>query len=250
MEKGQTIWLIKEAEPVPIDSQRVFARTGLLAEYLANNEYQVLWWSSTFYHLEKRYQRKQYTEIQVNKNEKVILLHSPVIYKKNISIKRILYNKLLAKELKKHMYSKEQPSIIICCWPIPDLAKVAVEYGEKKGVPVIVDVRDMWPDFYSRVFPLKLQKLADRLLFPLKKKAETIFKKADGISGTNEITLNFGCKYAGRKPGQSDLAIPISKPIIVPNEAEHKNTLGWLKEFDITNETWNICFFGTLSDKS
>ncbi len=250
MEKKPIIWLIKEAEPVPIDGQRVFARTGLLAEYLSKKDYQVLWWSSTFYHIEKVYKRKQYTEIQASKNEKIALLHSPVAYKKNISIKRILYNKLLARELKKHIYSKEQPDIIICCWPIPELAKVAVEYGEKRGVPVVIDVRDMWPDFYARVFPPKLQKIADKLLFPFKRNTEKIFKKAVGISGTNETTLNFGCKYAGRKPGRLDRAIPISKPIIVPNETEHKDTLEWLQEFDITNETWNICFLGTLSNKS
>ena len=89
-----------------------------------------------------------------------------------------------------------------------------MEYGEKKGVPVVVDVRDMWPDFYSRAFPTKLQKLADRLLFPLKRKTETIFKKAVGISGTNETTLNFGCKYAGRKPGELDRAMMMKRLII------------------------------------
>ncbi len=45
------------------------------------------------------------------------------------------------------------PDVIhVCNVPI-ELCHAAVTYGRAKGIPVVIDVRDLWPDVYLEVIP-------------------------------------------------------------------------------------------------
>ena len=239
------IWLIKEGEENPMGSGRLH-RSGMLAKYLSEQGHSVTWWSSTYIHGEKRFYCDNYREIDLNEREKLILLHSNTVYSKNVSIKRIIYHQKLARAFRQHCEEKEQPDIILCCWPTTQFAKQAVRYGKRHGVPVVIDIRDLWPDTFADVFPKGLQPLAKLALLPWELSAKSTLKAAAAIVGVMPIAVRFGCRKAGRTPGELDRHIFIGCDRTDLEPAVLEENLEWWKRLDVRTDTWNICFFSSL----
>ncbi len=248
--KSLNVWLIKEGEALPIDEDVRLMRMGSLAKHLAEHGHKVTWWTSTFIHGEKKYICHNYKEIDMNKNERLVLLHSPIAYRKNISAKRIIYHKLLAFEFLKKSKVYKKPDIILCAWPTPQFAGAAVKYGKKHGVPVIVDIRDLWPDIFERIFPKDFKLLSKAVLFPLKNTTRKIMSAATGIVGKEDKSLQWGCNYADRAVTDTDKRIFIggNRPIMSKDKLDE--SLKWWGTLGIVKDNWNICFFSTLSTKS
>lgn len=240
------IWLIAEGEGLPIEDNPRLMRMGALSKYLSEKGYKVTWWTSTFIHGEKRYICKNSKQICVNNNLRLILLHSGIYYKKNISLERIAYHELLARKFASHSGKMRKPDIILCAWPTSQFAREAVKYGEQNNVPVIIDARDMWPDIFVRAFPAKLYVFADLLLKPLKWSSAKIFKKAYGITGMIDSVLLWACKYAGRSPGANDRTIYIGDKREHISDEEYISCLEKWSENGIKDSDWIICFFGTF----
>lgn len=236
------VWLMKIAEPSPFRGAQL-GRTGNLAEYLSMHGHQVVWWKSTYSHFDKKLYFKKHTQKKINKNETVVFLHSPIIYKKNVSLKRIVFYQNLAHGFKKYAEKMEKPDIIFCAWPPASLANAAVRYGEKHNVPVILDARDMWPDIFGRFFP---GNTSEFFLYPLKKQARRLYSEAAGITAVQNHALKWACNYAGRTPGKYDRFFFIGAKVIRLPEAEKEKYLSWWKERGVTSATWNLCFWGSL----
>ena len=240
------IWIINGWEELPIDKEARLMRMGTLAMYLSDRGHSVTWWSSTFIHGKKKYHYNRYKELDINPCLKLILLHSPVAYKKNISPKRIIHYNILAKELKKHSFKKDRPDIIICSWPTPQFAKVAVEYGKKNNVPGIIDIRDLWPDIYYRALPRRLMTVGKKIIALMKKTVQKTLAQATGIVGVVPSSVEWGCKNAGRTVGKNDRVIFIGNNKIELSNANFEECLVWWKNKGISQGTWNMCFIGTL----
>lgn len=249
MEKKLTIWMIKAAEELPTNRNQHLSRVGSLAEYLSNKGHNIVWWKSTFHHGKKVYLYEKHTEIMVNKNWKVVCLHSKIAYKKNVSLARLVHYKLLAKEFTKHRGKFGKPDLIFCAWPTADFAAAAVEYGEKYNVPVVIDIRDMWPDTFERVFPKRLRSIAEIALLPMKKKAAHIMRRAYSITGVTDAAVKWGCRYAGRVPAERDCSFFIGcKKIDNIDELRSNIPAAWKKK-GLDSMTWNICFIGSLKSR-
>lgn len=240
------IWLIGEGEGLPIEKNAHLMRMGTLSRYLSEQGHKVTWWTSTFLHGKKKYICRGYRQIFVNSNLRLMLLHSGVYYKKNISLQRVIYHKLLSLEFVRHSKKRKKPDIILCAWPTPQFAKEAVRYGEKNNVPVIIDARDMWPDIFVRAFPAKLSNIANLLLIPLKRSCAGIFRKAYGITGMIDVALLWACGYAGRKPGKNDRTIYIGNKRMDISEEEYSVYLKNWNQNGIKSSDWIICFFSTF----
>lgn len=250
MIKKLKIWLIRASEALPIDKTGKLMRTGLLAEYLAEVGHEVLWWTSTYKHGEKKYRCNEQRVIDVNVHEKLILLHSPKAYKKNISFSRIKYYKKLAKEFSKNCETYAVPDIIICSYPTAEFAKVAECYGKKHNVPVILDVRDLWPDIFERAFPKGIRWLSVILLLPLKIQAGYVFRNAFGITGVTPAMVDWGVQYACREKNSYDRCIHIGCNRKLMSEKAYNEAFQYWLEKGIVKSTWNVCFIGTLSSNS
>lgn len=247
--KKMTVWLIKEGEALPIRKNVRLMRTGSLAKHLAEEGHHVVWWSSSFLHGEKQYISKKYKIADVQDNEKIVLLHSPISYKKNVSFSRILYHQRLAKEFRIHAREFRRPDVIFCSWPTQQFAKEAIKYGKRYGVPVIVDIRDFWPDYFLRVVPEKWKPLGNILLKPLKISASKVLKHADVLTGNVPAALEWGLKYAGRKKNVLDRVIAIGAHRAMLAGDELAVLMKWWEERGVTRETWNICLIATLSSQ-
>ena len=244
------IWLIKEGEDLPLVDNPRLMRMGSLAKYLSEKGHSVVWWSSSFIHGSKKYYVDHYSKYKLNANETLVLLHSDICYKKNISLSRIIYHRRLANEFTIHSTEFETPDIILCAWPTPQFAEAAVNYGEEYGVPVVLDIRDFWPDIYIRAFPRFFRPLAQIALGPMKHSSSNTIKRATGIVGKEQAALEWGCRYAGRPPGKNDEYIFIGNEQVNISDEVLEKELAWWKTKGVDDSTWNICFFSTLSLKS
>lgn len=241
------VWILKGAEPLPCDENPRLMRAGLLAQYLAERGHQVTWFATTYMHGEKKYRCHGQREYEASKNEKLVLLHSSTGYKKNISVARIVYHVKLARQFAKNSANYERPDVVFCCYPNMVSASEAIRYGRKNNVPVIIDVRDLWPDAFGRIFPQKLSWLADVLLSPLQLLARDIFRRADAITSVNPPGLRWALRKAGRKQGRFDRVVYIGYRLDEwKSEEERRSAVGAWEKYGITDKTWNIVFFSNL----
>jgi hypothetical protein len=111
------IWLITPGEPLPMDSNHPrLMRTGILADLLAENGHQVVWWSTTFNHSIKEFRVKENTKVQLNEHLTLVLLHGKG-YKHNLSIDRVIDHQQVAKNFNKLSLLEEKPAIIVVSFP-------------------------------------------------------------------------------------------------------------------------------------
>jgi glycosyltransferase involved in cell wall biosynthesis len=148
------IWLIKDGEPTPLESGARLFRTGMIASRLAELGHEVTWFTGRFNHAEKR-QRSGNNKVQLSNNLALCLLEG-CGYKKNISFKRILHQRGLAKDFKSSVAEFSKPDIIVAGFPSPELCLAASKFAKENHIPLVLDIRDPWPDSFAGYFPKAL----------------------------------------------------------------------------------------------
>jgi glycosyltransferase involved in cell wall biosynthesis len=208
------IWIIEVGEPLPIHGNRIrVMRAGQLAKQLARDGAEVTWWVSDFNHLVKGYYDLAGLSGEgrlksLEKGISLYFLHGRP-YRKNISISRILHNRDIAKDFQLTSVTLQPPDLIMCCYPTIDLADVVTEYGSKLGIPVVLDIRDLWPDVFVDVLPFP-RWLSRLIVRPLVHKASRALRRANTISAISELILEWGLAKAGRSRSEGDRVFPLS----------------------------------------
>ena len=219
------IWIVEIAEPLPaIDGTVRDLRCGMLAKMLSAKGHDVLWWTSTFCHHKKAHRFNESRSIDIQPGLCLRLLHGPG-YRRNVSLQRIKHNRVVAdafaKEAELHSTA---PDLIFACVPALEVCEKAVEDAQRRGIPIIVDARDQWPDHYLTVFPLPARRWAKWLLRSEFRRARRIFQRATGITAMANPMLEWGLGYACRPKRSTDGVFPIgySAPGYSPGEIEEK----------------------------
>ena len=211
------IWLIMSGEPLEIFGERPH-RIGILSKMLVKMGHDVTWWTTTYDHQYKDYLYNNDKEI-VNNEIKMIFLHSNIRYNRNISIDRIKNHKVVSLKFASKSIEKNKPDIIFCAFPTIDLAFEAVSYGKKFNIPVVVDVRDLWPDIFIDPFPNFLHPLIKIFLKRYREQTRYIFRNCTAITGVSQKYLNYGLKYGDRNQSSLDKVFPLAYE---PNELKNK----------------------------
>ena len=205
------IWVIKIGEQTPVkEANATLGRVHFLCEELVLSGHEVTWWTSTFSHQSKSFITKKDLELEVKPGYTIKYLHSPKAYKKNVSIARLVHNYLGAKKLKKELRKHTRPDLILAAYPTIEMSLVATSYGQKHGVPVILDARDMWPDIFVEPLPTAWQPFLKLFLRPYFYMARKAFKSATAIFGITEGFVNWGLRYANRERNTFDAAFPLA----------------------------------------
>lgn len=222
------VWLITVGEPLPIDNSRNrLLRTGILANLLVEKGHTVTWWTSTFIHTQKVQRFHRDTCIHLNEIFDIILLHS-ICYEKNISVRRIVNQQHIAKKFSRKAPLQKKPDVILCSFPTIELSLAATQYGLRNNIPVVLDVRDLWPDIFIDLAPKNLRWLARGVLHHFFKHTETAFRQCTAITGVSEGYLKWGLSYANREKSENDAVFPLGyqKPSIPEEECKKaKNSL-------------------------
>jgi glycosyltransferase involved in cell wall biosynthesis len=206
------IWLVTVSEPLPCDRHSVrLCRTGLLAHLLVEQGHDVVWWTSTFDHSQKRRRFHGDTFLSLGPRYKMALLDS-IPYRRNISVARLINHRGIARKFRRYARYETPPEIILCSFPTIELSLAAVDYGQQTGIPVILDVRDPWPDLFLNILPSRLHWLGRAALYKLTAETRSALKRATGIVAMSEACLRWGLEYAQRDPGPYDAIFPLAYP--------------------------------------
>ena len=240
-------WLLKIGEPLPIDGSRDRPyRTGILARALAERGHRVTWWSSTFDHFSKSFLREHDTHVQVDDLRELMLLHAGG-YRRNISLARWQHHRQVAERFTDLAGKQPRPDVIVCALPILELCVAAVEYGQKYNVPVLLDVRDLWPDLFLDLVPRFTHPLARIALSKLYAQVRQATAGATAITGNTEAFVDWALAYAERPRGPLDRSFGMAYPQSTPEPAEIEEGYAFWREQGITgDEQFVACFFGAV----
>lgn len=192
------IWLIQTGEPLPLEVGVRKMRTAILADKLMERGHKVIWWVNAFSHFNKGWVFKKDSEFIAN-NGLVIKALKGFGYKKNISLSRLVDNRLIARKFKKTVPAMYKPDIIIASTPTYELTYEAAVFAKRNKIPLLVDIRDPWPDLFLEHVPAGLRKMTRVLLYKDFQMIKKTMQMADGLIAVTNTFLEWGLNYAGRQ---------------------------------------------------
>ena len=209
------MWIVSVGEPLPVDGKEVrLRRMGNLAMYAAQNKVDVNWFSVSFDHYKKQQRCSEDTAFDINQRFKLNLAYVGG-YRKNVSFARIKHHKQAGRKILAYMeqvYLQKKPDVIIASMEPLEVSQAAVQFAAEHHIPIVVDVRDLWPEIYYDVIPRCLHWALDVYVRKCKKTLHGTLSRCDAIIGLSEGFLQYGLRYAGRERRQNDGVYPIAYP--------------------------------------
>ena len=242
------IWLLKTGEPLPTESSQVrLLRMGILAEELVRKGHEVVWWTSTFDHRRKCQRYKTTQHLQIEKRYRLIAIKSPG-YTKNISLRRIMDHRIVAHNFLRQAPTQPRPDVILSALPTLELSLAATRYATQNNVPVVIDIRDMWPDVFERALPRIGRKPARALIQYFSHMATTICSQATAITGHAPDFVEWGLEKAGRVATPLDRHFPFAYRQQPIDEESLQEANQFWRSFGLAKEPGKpiITFVGTL----
>ena len=216
------IWITEIAEPLPMTPGRRLMRAGLAAEALTAAGHEVTWWTSTFDHVAKAHRLRSDDTYVLASNYQIEFLHARG-YSTNHSITRMRHHRQIAAAFARRAPGGPAPDLVYCCIPTLEVTDAALRYARPRNIPVVVDVRDLWPDVFLGTVPGGLRLLARAALHREFTRARWIFRQATAIVAISEKYLEWALRYADRPEGRWDHVFPHGYPTeaITPEEVEN-----------------------------
>jgi len=156
------------------------------------------------------------TTIDIQKNYRLRLLYGPG-YKRSISFGRWRHNRVVAKGFAREIAVKpidELPDLIYACLPTLEVGEQAVLFGVRHSIPVVVDIRDQWPEIYLSLLPSFVRHFfRNTLLRSEFLRAYRILSQATAIIGVSSTNLEWGLRLAKRNAGPKDKWFPLGFPL-------------------------------------
>lgn len=211
-----SFWIVQAqenpAEPRSVIGRREW-RSNMLAETLADRGHGVVRWRSAFSHQSKKFLANGNIAIAHDNYTQRFIACPP--YRRHVGLSRILNHKALGKNFLDTARSCPAPRLIhVGNVPI-ELAYAAVRYGKTVGCPVVIDIRDLWPDIYVDLLPkyasfvrvplLKLLKLTSLQL-------KWTMRNATAITALTQPYLEWGLEFANRQACDYDAVFAMCYP--------------------------------------
>jgi glycosyltransferase involved in cell wall biosynthesis len=221
----------------------------MLARALLEHGHTIELWTSAFNHVSHKHYHN-YSKFEKVDERISIQFIKGCGYRSDQSLKRFLHNRQTGREFEKLANNRKQlPDIIFAPVPTLELAEAAVKFAVQKKIPIIVDVRDLWPDVYLSMFPKIIHPLVKLLLNSEYKRAKFTFKNASGITAVSKTYLNWGLCHAQRDLRDTDKFYPLgSGETTTSNLVEpDKGTDELKQEFGIDHSKFIVTYVGTFS---
>lgn len=199
---AKRIWLITVGENLPVGQNRKL-RTALLSEELKKRGHKVLWWISAFNHFKKEWLFEHDQSVMLENGVRLFALKG-CSYRQNISVARYLDHYLLARKFRKFARKETPPNVIVCSYPPYELAYAAVIFAKQRSIPIIIDIRDQWPDLYLCYVPPYIKPVVRLMLSRDFILNCAVMRSADALTSMMEPLLAWGINSAGRPRRDSD----------------------------------------------
>jgi len=220
-------------------------RCGILAELLARRGAQVTWWSSNFDHVTKSFRGAADQVLEVSPNLHIHLLPGRG-YRSNVSLARIRDQRQVAAAFARRAEGEPRPDVIFSCLPTLEVTEEAVRFASTHRVPIVVDIRDLWPDAYASVVAAVLGPLVRLLIQGEARRARRVLRQATGLVAVSNAYLAWGLEKAGRTRGVHDGVFPLGYPKVEPSAAERAEATGLLERAGVDRGKTICCFVGAL----
>jgi glycosyltransferase involved in cell wall biosynthesis len=238
------VWIVSDGEPLTIDGKNTrLRRMGNLAEFISSEGHSVTWFSTTYDHHHKKQRAFNDAIVSVAENYTLNLTYVNG-YKKNVSISRLISRHKAAGCISSKFSEEIKPDIIIATMAHVELTNYACKYGKKYDIPVVVDVRDLWPAFVIDMVRPWMRPLIMPYIKYHEIKLSNMMKKAYAIVGLSEFFLKYGLKYAMRERKKVDAVIPIGYPNYDYTTYTNKIDLYWN---NLTSDDFIVACTGTFS---
>lgn len=245
------VWIIKAGEPLPIDASVRPLRGAAVAKTLAARGADVTLWASTFSHQTKHHVFSEQTEMKLGPGLTLIALHGPA-YSANVSAARFRNHRAEAKAFLREAARRPRPDIIVAAMPTLDLAEAAVAFGKANDVPVIIDIRDLWPDALLFRLPRLLRGPARLALVPFYRQLRRTMRGASAIFAISEGMLDWGLGFAARPRADADHVFRSAyRPAEIDAEAERRALDFWRENNILVDPRPHIAVYaGTLTHRA
>ncbi len=211
MSKPANIWLVTIGEPLPIEPGSRALRTRLLARELSGRGDQVLWWTSRFNHFAKQHHDHEPIFAASDEGYRIAFLDG-MSYSRNLSLSRQINHVQIARDFDRKAKSLPRPDAIVCSFPPIELTQSVADFAHRHGVPLVIDVRDLWPDELRDRVPSFLSPLARPLLTGMERSVRKSFRHANALFGVSQRYRDWAVDKAGRPPRPGDEVIPLGYP--------------------------------------
>jgi hypothetical protein len=196
--KGMRILLINAFEKLPAENFRDQRYTFIYE--LLKQRTQINWFSSDFHHWS--HSRRDANKLPPEDRENIKLIRT-ISYRKNVGLRRLIsYFALSAATAWNLFRLKQRPHVIVCMGP-PEQMFLVTLYGKLRGVPIIIDVIDPWPDVYLKAFPNELRLLGKAVLFPYFAMSRITFTLCTFAMAVSETYLAWAIRRGHRKDLES-----------------------------------------------
>lgn len=239
------IWIVAPGEPAvfhPDMAQAKPMRAALLSSELTRRGHHVLHWTGQFQHHDKAMLSPLSPGQERQSGQPFLQLVPSPGYRRNISFARLRDHRIFSRnwaKLAADLAGTRAPDIILCSYPMVDLAAVVCAFGQGIGTPVLLDLRDQWPDVIYRRLAGKLHvPKIPPLLFRLNRLKLRALRGATGFTTITHPFLEWGLREADRATGPFDavfhLAPPPQKAALGPSAIGGKRpsdgpvTLSWV----------------------
>lgn len=202
------VWLMHVSEELPMDGSARTFRYGYLARALQEHGHSVLRWAPTFRHRTKEHRFTSDQRVAISPGYEIQFVHSPG-YQRHISFERLKTYQVLRERFEQLAAHEPQPDLIVSAIPSLEWAEAAVNFGNQHNVPVVIDVRDIWPDIYLNALPRWLRPLGKLLLTKHFQAASRTCRGASMLTGVSDGYVDWAADLAGRQRTDRDVTLPL-----------------------------------------
>ncbi|MDD5491934.1 MAG: glycosyltransferase family 4 protein [bacterium] len=241
------IWLLQISEPLPLSPTVKKMRTALLAEKLVGRGHQVTWWTGAFDHTSKKWLSVFSAGEQIKLQENYTLVGlKGTGYSRNISLRRYIDHRIVARQFRKKARMLDRPDMVITSMPTHDLAYEAVDFGRRNKVPVIVDIRDPWPDAFLFDLPAGLKLLARIVLLVDFRIIRKALEQATSIVAVTRALLTWSRQYTKTGDTTADRVFYLGyKRIVLENKNELDHRFASLQK--TLREKYIVLYLGAIN---
>ncbi len=243
------IWNVTLYEPLPVGGKNIRPmRSGLLSNSFYKSGHNVELWLPGFEHVHHFHYQKESVREALNEKYNIQYIKG-CGYTNDTNPKRLIHNKQIAQEFYRLAKSRSVlPDLIITQIPSLELAEAVTKFAEEFNVPVIVDIRDLWPDVYKGFFPDWCKFLYGIFFQSEIRRVRRILRKANAITAVSKKFLEWGIDHAKRDVTVYDRVFHIGYPAEEFTQIS-KNRLEYIEnKYRINPKKMIVFFAGTFCD--
>ena len=248
MSDAKRIWIVEVGEPLPIDPgapKRM--RAALLSEQCARDGHEVIWWTSGFDHYRKAHRPVGRHRIEGPAWHYDIEVLPALGYQRHISLRRLRDHRDTARSFKSLADSQPRPDVICAGLPTLDLAQASSVLAQQFDVPLVTDVRDLWPDIFYREVPTAFRPILRRVLRSMERQADEACAGAAAVVGTCPEFLEWGLRRAHRPQRPADMVFPLASDPLELSAADDETAERHWRELGVSPGNPIVVFIGSFT---